>query len=577
MNCFQKVFLLIIFAISFAQISVTASVDSRNIQKDDIFTYQISIENADDVPNFQLPKMTDFSIVSGPNQSSSFQWINGKQSSSVTLSWQLSPKKNGKLTIPSFSLSIDGKSYKTQAFSISVSDKPNKNKTGQGKDIFLELALDKTDIFIGEQITGTLNLYSKVDVSGYEFTAEPAAVGFLKEEISKPRRPQGRRTHINGIAYSVFPMMEIAFFPTRTGELIIDEYEMQLSIKVRTKSRKRSIFNDPFFSNSMTQTKILRTKPQKISVKQTLENGKPKSFNGLVGQFNLDTEIDRTEIAENEAFRLTMTISGKGNWRSAEIPKPIFPAGFDVFDPKISDNVRYSNGVLRGSKIYEFVVIPRTSGEFTIPAQEISYFDPNQKKYRIKRTKLFQISVTPSDGLVSSGTFSPEEVEILSQDIRFIHLDTDLRKRNQKQSSFWLLNALICFALFGGFAMQFRQKQSANLNWQTERKRRNALRTFEKNLKIAQKKNKSGDLDSVFNLSAMAIRTYFREKLQISEHETDSENLKAKLGDSAIDILQILEKLEAGRFAPGIPTKTADLDKLMTNLKTMLQEMDEKL
>ena len=563
--------------ILFSQISVIASVDSRNIQQDDIFTYQISIENADDAPNFSLPKMPNFAVISGPSKSSNFQWINGKQSSSVTLSWQLSPKRNGKLTIPSFSFPIDAKNYQTQAISVQVSDQPKQNKSAQGKDIFLELDLDKTDIFIGEQITGTLNLYSKIDVSGYEITQEPAAVGFLKEEISKPRRPQGRRTHINGIAYSVFPMMTVAFFPTRTGELEIDNYEMQVSIKVRTKSSRRSVFDDPFFSTSRTQTKILRTKSQKIKVHRTPENGKPKSFSGLVGQFNLSAEIDRIEIAENEASRLTMKISGRGNWRSADIPTPNFPNGFDVFDPKISDKVRYSNGKLAGSKTYEFVVIPRTSGDFTIPAQEISYFDPKQKKYRTKHTKSFQISVSASDDLTASGTFSQEEIEILSQDIRFIHDDTTLQKRGEKSASFWVLNGLIGLTFFGGLAMQFRQKQSSNLDWQTERQQRSALRHFEKNIKIAEKLLKSGNLDGFFEKSASAIRQYFRQKLQISEHQTDGEHLKIQFGDSATDILQILERLEAGRFAPGVSSEKSDLKKITSDLKITMKSLDGKL
>ena len=272
-----------------------------------------------------------------------------------------------------------------------------------------------------------------------------------------------------------------------------------------------------------------------------------------------------------------MQISGKGNWHSAEILNPIFPPGFDVFDPKISDDVRYINGKLSGTKTYEFVVIPRVSGSFTIPAQEISYFNPSQQIYQVKRARSFQIAVSASDGLLSSGTYSPEEVEILSQDIRFIHSDIHLQKRGQQSILFWVLNCLMGCAFGVGLILQFRQKQLANLDWQAERQKRNALRKITKELKTAKKELKSGNLENFFEISALAIRQYFREKLQISEHETDSENLKLKLGDAASKMLSILERCEAGQYAPGISSKTEDIEQLLVDLLNTLEILDKKL
>ena len=74
--------------------SVTASVDVNQLAVNETFTFKLEAKDADNMPRINLaPLEKNFTIVSGPAQQTSYQWINGKASSSKTLTWTLVPNQ----------------------------------------------------------------------------------------------------------------------------------------------------------------------------------------------------------------------------------------------------------------------------------------------------------------------------------------------------------------------------------------------------------------------------------------------------------------------------------------------------
>ena len=84
--------------------TVNVTVDRHKINEGDSITLTVTAINVQNDPDVNLPKMQDFKIVSGPNQSSStnVQFMNGKmtKSSTVTLTWTLIPLRIGQIIIP---------------------------------------------------------------------------------------------------------------------------------------------------------------------------------------------------------------------------------------------------------------------------------------------------------------------------------------------------------------------------------------------------------------------------------------------------------------------------------------------
>ncbi|HIN45930.1 MAG TPA: hypothetical protein EYM87_01455, partial [Candidatus Marinimicrobia bacterium] len=117
--------LFIIFsAFATAQVSVVVSVDKKKINQSQYITFEVQVEGSDGFPQVDLSVIKDFAIAGGPSQSSSYQMYNNKVTTAFTLSWNLRPKKNGKLLIPSLKVKVDGKNYSTKPISIQVSKSP---------------------------------------------------------------------------------------------------------------------------------------------------------------------------------------------------------------------------------------------------------------------------------------------------------------------------------------------------------------------------------------------------------------------------------------------------------------------
>ena len=100
-------------------------------------------------------------MMSGPNQSSSMQIVNGSVSSSVTYTYVLQPKEIGKFTIGAASIEAGGAVQHSQPITIEVvkgSPKPKQQAGGQdqavqlGDNLFLRAAVDRTHVLQGEQI-----------------------------------------------------------------------------------------------------------------------------------------------------------------------------------------------------------------------------------------------------------------------------------------------------------------------------------------------------------------------------------------------------------------------------------------
>ena len=148
----MKILSKVIFFVSFSLCqNINISVDRNKITVDEIITFSIEAKDSDSFPSFDKEILKkDFMVISGPNQQTNFQFVNGKMTSSKTLSWKLSPKKQGKLIIPSFEINLDGKKYISNAINIYVVKSQNNDVE---KNIFLIAEIDKEEAFLGEQIT----------------------------------------------------------------------------------------------------------------------------------------------------------------------------------------------------------------------------------------------------------------------------------------------------------------------------------------------------------------------------------------------------------------------------------------
>ena len=504
-------------------IQVKAYVDKNKCSVDDIINYKIELQDASSFGDINIDRLSiQFSIISGPSQQTSMQWINGSVTNSKTVSWTLAPKKTGKIKIPSLDVRIDGQTYKTNQIKLQVT---GSNKPQSERDVFITSEIDKEEVYLGEQITLTFKLYKKVEISVEPFEI-PEFSGFWTEELYRPNQIKiDKKINLNGVRYEVGTLYKVALFPISGGEYVIEPLTMKVQTQKKRSRRNRDPFFDPFFNSffTETETKILRSPERKIKIKKFPEP-RPSGFSGAVGKFKIETFIDRDSTMVNEAITFKINISGTGNLGLFTIPKFKFSDKLDQFPPKETFEKNNFRDALSGVMSWEYILVPRISGKISIPPIAMTYFDPSIKEWKRISSNSTIIPVSKNNNLVFDDSgLSKKEIELLKKDISYIQTSKPSWKKIGEDSlteiiflyalSFLLIPIPMTLNLFLGY----------RLNSEPFRISRGALSNAKK--KIAGRQ----EIDSVPD--SKIIYTYLKDKINLPSNNLDSIAVKNLLSE----------------------------------------------
>lgn len=564
--------------------------------------------------NFTGPNFADFTVLSGPVQSSSsnIQIINNQvtRSFTITFTYNLVAMQEGNFTIQPAKARSGGKDYSSNAVTIRIrpasqqqsGSQQQQQQGGQSsgamnsKDIFIRASADKSNPYMGDQIIVTYKLYTRVQVSNYQIEQSPSTNGFWVEELNKDNsRLVQYNDVIDGQQYTVAEIRKVALFPQRAGTLRIEPLQVEVVARVQQQSHQRrtgdpffdSFFNDPFFSSRWQNVnQNLRSNALEINVKSHPVQNRPSDFSGAVGDFTIRTTVDRTELAANEPINLKVVISGKGNVRLIDKLNFQFPPAFEVYDPKISTDVKVSQSGVSGTRTLEYLIIPRSAGNYTIKPAVFSFFHPVREEYITLSTPEFNFKIARSEGsdLVSgTATGDQQAIQYISSDIRFIRQAPF--KLNRIGSYFFgsslfyvlLLSPLLLFALFV-ILLQNHIRNSRDL---ARMKNRRATRFARKRLKQAQEFLKLRLSDKFFNELSQALWGYLSDKINIPLSELSLETVRERLASRAVnveiidDFIHVLEQCEFARFAPGDVAQT--MDQLYENALALITRIEKEL
>ena len=366
----------------------------------------------------------------------------------------------------------------------------------------------------------------------------------------------------NGERFRSAVLKKVALFPTKTGELSVTPFELDVPVMIRKKRSSNDVFdqffNDSFFGRTETIEYKAKSNTLKINVSD-LPGTKPASFSGAVGKYNFKTEFDKSEVEANESINLKVTVSGTGNIKLLEVPKPQLPPGFEQYEPKVTDKI-VRNGKINGTKVVEYLLVPRIPGVKKIPAMEFSYFDLDQKRFVTLATPEHVVKVAEGEAnydLAGTG-LSKEDVKLLSQDIRYIKTsDFNLRKRQDlKVVGTWFWYAFIFPALILGIVLVVKKRQD-KLHGNVELlKYRKAEKQSRARLKNAKNELTQNNLGLFFTELSQALFGYLEDKLGINKADFTLDKALAELTRRSVNeellskVKEISEKCEYARFAP---------------------------
>lgn len=413
-----------------SDLEFTASVDRREVALNErlTFTLSISASDLDDIGELQMPETGSLELVGRQTHDSmSFTFSSGRQSYRKTRNvvLTLQPTRKGKVTIGAASLRFEGKTYKTDPVTVRVVDArkqpPGRTRRPRGwptspfldpfddwprspfDDMFepRRVEIDADAIFVraytspdvvveGQQVTVTVTVYSRVGAR-IASIRWPKLDGFfsIDRDVSKEKTD---RKYVKGVAYQYKVLDQKALFPLKAGEMTIGPVEVEVETST-----------SPFFP---AKVRRLRTRPLSVQVVELPAQDRPEGFHTAnVGSYTLSATVDTRQAVLNQPVTYTLTLRGVGNIQRVRLPElPDLPR-FKRFDPTVDVQVSKSGRRVRGSKTYEYILVPLASGELVIPELSFSFYDPQTGGYRTLRTepKTIEVAAGKSSAGAESG------------------------------------------------------------------------------------------------------------------------------------------------------------------------------
>jgi len=561
----------------FAQ-ELKVSIDKNPVILGEQILLQYSI-NAES-EKFQTPNFNNFRVLSGPNPStqSSYTFSNGKSESSTTTTYSIyiKAKKEGIFDIPPASVYSSGKRINSKGIKIRVVKGNTKQNDKLSNNLFIKVETSKKDIVVGEQILVTYKLLTRVELQNTELSSLPELNGFWVKDLETSSR--FKRDVINGTAYNVAVIKKSVLTAQQAGDLIIDPLELKCSIRKQRTRNNRDPFASFFGNGYNVQEEFVSSKPIKIKVKEL--NNTPINYKGIVGDFNITSEIEKSRVKANDAISYSITITGKGN---LELLKPLdinFSEDFEIYEPKIKNKI-FEGGMKRSIKTFEYLIIPRYKGEYSIPAVSLITYNPRSKEFEKKSTSEHKLTVNASSNNDDENTTKIQQiVKNNKKEINYISTRTNLKnieKKNFTKNLFYIICILpfIILLILKIFNSYFISRNSKLKNTKVGK-------IAQKRLKIAQKCIKMHNYDLFYEEIEKSLWGYFADKFKISSADLSKEKISDYFENSDITVetqsafINLLSECEFARYSPD-KNNNLQIDTILEKAKQIIIDVEKAL
>ena len=557
----MRLYLIIGFLLAatrvFADVSVVASVDRNRITFGESVTLTVAVQGAHN-GDPSIPKVDGLTF-NGPSTSTSFSFVNGQTSQSITYTYQITPGRTGEFTVPAIGVDVGGKTYSTVPIKLVVDKGVAQGDLGQ--TLFGRVSLPSQEVYIGQTVPLNVYIFSRADVplrglNGFNYEAD--GLGYKLIPNLKP----GTQV-INGESFNV-QIIQGAISPTTSGTVNFGPciLKAQLSAQNRGSGWPGNSMFDEMFGRTQVRELPITIDAVPITVLPLPEEGRPADFSGAVGQWNLEVTAKPTEVAVGDPITFTIKISGNGNIDTVPAPKLTGLDEFKTYEPTTKTTKDDLNTM--GERVIQQVLIARSPEIKQLPEVRLVYFDPVAKAYKTAVQAPMKLVVKAGSSgqstIVSGGNrLRPEEK--LGQDI--VYLKGDLGPVVPATPFcatpvFWTLNTMPVLALLGGIV------------W---KKRTDKLRgdiAYARRLRAARDARKLLAAAANYDEVQHALQNYLGDRLNIPAAGITASIVEEQLlprgvsSELAANLKECFESCDTARFAGGSggPTLAATREKV---------------
>jgi hypothetical protein len=342
-----------------------------------------------------LPGVANLQIAYN-GQASQFQIVNGQSTSSVTHNFTVTPRRAGDYIIPAMTLNAGGQQLTTQPLRLKVlpAGAPPPEAVASGSQpAFLKLVLPKTNVYLGEIITGELQFYFR---QGVQLADQPRITDLPAEGLSFGKIVPGsqRQVQIGNAVFNVIPA-SVALTAIKTGPLNVGPITASVVIQLPSANRQRDVF-DPFrmFSRGEQRQLALATDTLTVQSLPLPTENAPANFSGAVGQFSMTVNVGPTNVATGDPITVRVQIAGRGALDALKLPEQVAWHDFKAYPPTAKVETSDPLG-LQGTKIFEQIIAPQSTDITELPPFSFSFFDPDAKRYQTLTQPAVKLTVRP--------------------------------------------------------------------------------------------------------------------------------------------------------------------------------------
>jgi len=573
-----------------AQLSATAVVERTDLFVGEAFVFQIQVSGSENPEKPDLSHVSDFTVEfrgGQQNSSRSISIVNGKITQNVRegyfFSYQLTPKRAGRLQIPSITVSEGGRSTHTKTVVI------NARKPAQTDDFKLRLKLSGNHCYVGEPVTLTVTWYIGKDVKTFNFAlpllnddtfhfADPEVDMQSGKKLYRIRLGDGEvigeksRGRIGDRDYATITFKKI-LIPMRPGNVAIEPATVACSALVGYEKQRSAFqdnffsdfFNDDFFGRSrrgVYRTVAVPSNPLSLRVSDLPTDGRPSNFSGHVGKYRIEASATPTEMSVGDPITLTLSLSGPEYLENVKLPRLSQQPGL-ARDFKIPQE-RATAEVSGKSKIFTQTIRALRQGVKEIPSIELPFFDPQTKTYRVARTEPIPLIVKETrlvtaldaEGIADQVSLG-SEIKTWSKGIAFNYEDMSVIKNQRSGPLSWFRSPLWMCLILGPPVFYFFLFAGAGIVRRRNKDPMNARarKAFGALAKLLKEAHGSSSVDNTCNMVQDAFRQYLGDKLCMPRGALTFNDVNDVLAARGVDqgtldrLKALFEACEAGSYS----------------------------
>ncbi len=314
----------------------------------------------------------------------SFEYINGKTWSGVTLNFTVTAMRKGNFAIPPFRFKDGDTVFQSRRVNLLVTGGgAAPDETAAPGRIRSLVDISKNRAYAGEPVIMRYFILAAgtgVQLDGFE--KPPETKGFIIKEINE--KIGSEVVTRDGVDYVKSHIITFFLVPAAPGNYRVGGGTAVVSTEER---RGGSPFG-PFSMFPFKTQRRLYFDEEPITVSPLPDDGRPENYRGDIGRYSIKADFSGDPVDVYGEKRIEVTVTGTGNILTLSPPvSGREPSNMKILSEDGEADFSLENDRLSGTKKFVFTAVPEEAGTCDLGSFTLAFFNPESGKYETVETE----------------------------------------------------------------------------------------------------------------------------------------------------------------------------------------------